>query len=85
MSLYWVKSNNSLEHSLPPFRYIKLTILISLKVGSNELKHHIKTIVSTCNMVVIEYRRPSLQHNRESVIILVALNSNLVTIVIKNL
>jgi hypothetical protein len=60
MSLYWVKSNNSLERSLPPFKYIKLAILIGLKVGSSKLKYYIKVIVFTYNIVVIEYYRPSL-------------------------
>ena len=59
MSLYWVKSNNFLKYSLPPFRYIKLVIFISLKVGFGKLKHYIKAIVFTRNMVVIEYHRPS--------------------------
>ena len=60
MSLYWVKSNNSLKYSLPPFRYIKLAILISLKVGFSKLKYYIKAIVFTCNIVVIKGCRPSL-------------------------
>ena len=60
MSLCWVRNNNSLKYSLPPFRYIKLVILISLKIGFSELKYYIKVIVFTRNMVVIEYYRPSL-------------------------
>ena len=55
MSLYWVRSNNFLKYSLLPFRYIKLAILIGLKVGFSELKHCIKVIVFTCNIVVIKY------------------------------
>ena len=85
MSLYWVKSNNSLKYSFPPFRYIKLAILISLKVGSSKLKYYIKVIVFTRNIVVIECYRLSLQYNRESVMVLIALNSNLITTVIKDL
>jgi hypothetical protein len=60
MSLYWVKSNNSLEYNLLPFRQIKLAILIGLKVGFSELKHYIKVIVFTYNIVVIKYCRLSL-------------------------
>jgi hypothetical protein len=55
MSLYWVKSNNSLKYSLPPFRYIKLAILVGFKVGFSKLKHCIKAIVFTHNIVVIKY------------------------------
>ena len=60
MSLYWVRSNNSLKYSLLLFGYIKLAILISLKVGFSKLKHYIKAIVFTRNMVVIEYYHSSL-------------------------
>jgi len=60
MSLCWVGSNNSLERSLSPFRHIKLAILVSLKVGSSKLKHYIKAIVFTYNIVVIECCCPSL-------------------------
>ena len=42
MSLYWVKSNNFLKYSLSLFRYIKLAILISFKMGFSKLKHYIK-------------------------------------------
>ena len=52
MSLYWVKSNNSLKYSLPLFRYIKLVIFINLKVGFSKLKYYIKAIVFTRNIVV---------------------------------
>ena len=59
MSLYWVESNNSLKYSFSPFRYIKLVIFISLKVGFGKLKYYIKAIVFTRNMVVIKYYRLS--------------------------
>ena len=59
MSLCWVRSNNSLKYSLLLFRYIKLAILISFKVGFSKLKHYIKAIVFTRNIVVIEYHRLS--------------------------
>jgi len=59
MSLYWVRSNNSLEYSFSPFGYIKLAILISFKVGSGKLKHYIKAIVFTHNMVIIKCYCPS--------------------------
>ena len=55
MSLYWVKSNNSLKYSLLLFGYIKLAILISFKVGFGKLKYYIKAIVFIYNMVVIKY------------------------------
>ena len=45
MSLYWVRSNNFLKYSFSPFRYIKLAILVSLKVGFSKLKYYIKAIV----------------------------------------
>ena len=54
-------------------------------MGSGELKHYIKVIVFTHNMVIIEYYRPSFQHDRESVIVLIVLNSNLAAAVIKDL
>ena len=59
MSLCWVKSNNFLEYSFLLFKYIKLAILISLKIGFSKLKYYIKAIVFTRNIVVIEYRCPS--------------------------
>jgi len=55
MSLCWVRSNNSLKRSLSLFRYIKLAILVSLKVGFSKLKYYIKAIAFTRNMVIIEY------------------------------
>jgi len=60
MSFYWVRSDNSLKYSLSLFGYIKLAIFISFKVGSSKLKHYIKAIVFTYNIVVIEYYCPSL-------------------------
>ena len=85
MSLYWVKSNNFLKYSFPLFRYIKLAIFISFKVSFSELKYYIKVIVFTYNIIIIKYCRLSLQHNSESIIVLVALNSNLIITVIKDL
>ena len=60
MSLYWVKSNNFLKYSFLPFRYIKLAIFISFKVGFSKLKYYIKAIVFTRNIVIIKYYSPSL-------------------------